>query len=237
MTKPAKVLALISLVIAAQIAASAATQTIAFDAIPNQIFGVSPFFAVAQASSGLPVTFASTTPTVCRMAGSLIILLTPGACSIAANQAGNGAYDAAPTVTGSFTVNQAKPTGTLDTGSSLSLGSLSYNVLTADFNGDGIPDLATVDFSSDSLTILLGNGAGAFSPTSASPLLLATNFLFMAEGDFNEDGTPDVRRERGCRIGSADCPLRRWLRRLYLLERRIVHRGRRGIPCCCGRFE
>jgi len=42
--------------------ASAATQTVTFDKIPNQILGVSPFPVAAQSSSLLPVTFTSTTP-------------------------------------------------------------------------------------------------------------------------------------------------------------------------------
>ena len=108
MTKPAKVLTLISLVIAAQIAALAATQTIAFDAIPNQIFGVSPFTIVAQSSSRLPVMFISTTPAVCKTAGSLVMLLSAGPCFITASQAGNGTYDPATSVTQSFTVSQGE---------------------------------------------------------------------------------------------------------------------------------
>ncbi len=45
-----------------------AAQTISFDPIPNQIFGGSPFVIAAQASSLLPVSFASTTPAVCKNA-------------------------------------------------------------------------------------------------------------------------------------------------------------------------
>ena len=41
-----------------------ANETISFDAIPNQIFGASPFPITARASSGLPMGFASTTPAV-----------------------------------------------------------------------------------------------------------------------------------------------------------------------------
>ena len=55
--------------------------TIHFDAIPNQILGVSPFPVVAQASSGLPVTVTSTTTSVCTTSGTLVMLLTAGSCS------------------------------------------------------------------------------------------------------------------------------------------------------------
>jgi len=57
MTKSAQTLTFALFALSTPIMASAASQTIAFDAIPNQIFGVSPFVIAAQASSGLPVTF------------------------------------------------------------------------------------------------------------------------------------------------------------------------------------
>jgi hypothetical protein len=60
----------------------------------------------ATASSGLPVSFASTTPTVCTVnasAGTASLLAT-GTCSITASQAGNGTYAAATAVTDSFQV-------------------------------------------------------------------------------------------------------------------------------------
>ena len=41
-------------------------QTVTFDAIPNQLLGVSPFAMAAESSSGLPVSFTSTTPAVCK---------------------------------------------------------------------------------------------------------------------------------------------------------------------------
>ena len=43
----------------------------------------------------------------------------------------------------------------------------------ADFNLDGRPDLATANFNSDNVTILLGDGTGNFNPaaTAAPPEL------------------------------------------------------------------
>ena len=38
-----------------------------------------------------------------------------------------------------------------------------------DFNLDGKPDLATANFNSDNVTILLGNGTGDFTAPAASP--------------------------------------------------------------------
>jgi hypothetical protein len=61
----------------------------------------------ATASSGLPVSFASTTTSICTVNNTtgMASFLTAGTCSITASQAGNGIYSAAPTVSQSFTVN------------------------------------------------------------------------------------------------------------------------------------
>jgi FG-GAP-like repeat/FG-GAP repeat len=64
-------------------------------------------------------------------------------------------------------------------------------VVTADFNGDGIPDLA-VPWSNYSsyFTVLLGNGNGAFQPPRTTTCNCSN--LAPVVGDFNGDGTPDV---------------------------------------------
>src|SRR5207245_2668825 len=90
-----------------------ASQSITYDTVPNQIFGISPFQIAANASSGLPVGFAVTTPAVCKSASGLIVLQGAGTCSINASQPGNAGYSAATSVTRSFTVNLANPSGTL----------------------------------------------------------------------------------------------------------------------------
>jgi hypothetical protein len=54
-----------------------------------------------------PVTFASTTPSVCSLSGSTISFVGVGTCSVAASQAGNGLYAPALPVVQSFAVAQA----------------------------------------------------------------------------------------------------------------------------------
>jgi sugar lactone lactonase YvrE len=60
----------------------------------------------------------------------------------------------------------------------------------ADFNGDGIPDVAVENFNDDSESILLGNGDGTFQ--TQSTFLVGTNPYAAAIGDFNGDGYPDL---------------------------------------------
>jgi MYXO-CTERM domain-containing protein len=78
-------------------------QSIAFNPIGDMPVN-SAFSLSATASSGLVVTFSSQTQTVCTVAGDVVSLIAGGTCTIAANQAGNASYAAAPTVTQSFGV-------------------------------------------------------------------------------------------------------------------------------------
>lgn len=84
-------------------------QTITFANPGDQALGTSPT-VTATASSGLGVTFTSATPGVCTVtAGGALTLIALGNCTINANQAGNGAFQAAPQVGRSFNVVAARP--------------------------------------------------------------------------------------------------------------------------------
>lgn len=76
-------------------------QTISFDPIPDTPVG-SAFSLDASASSGLAVGYASQTPAVCTTAGNVVSLVAVGTCTVAADQAGDANYAAAPTVLRSF---------------------------------------------------------------------------------------------------------------------------------------
>ncbi len=80
------------------------TQTITFNNPGSQNFGTSPQM-VASASSGLTVSFSSTTSAVCTVTSAgVLTTVSPGTCTIQADQAGNGAYQPAPAVTQSFAI-------------------------------------------------------------------------------------------------------------------------------------
>ncbi len=69
------------------------------------------------------------------------------------------------------------------------------SVSTGDFNGDGKPDVAVVNYKSNTVSIFLNTTArGAASPTFSSPLVLDAGIrpVSVAIGDFNGDGKPDI---------------------------------------------
>lgn len=63
-------------------------------------------------------------------------------------------------------------------------------VVAADFNGDGITDLAVTALYDEKVTILLGNGDGTFR--TGGSYAVAGGPLGIATGDFNGDGRPDL---------------------------------------------
>ncbi len=64
------------------------------------------------------------------------------------------------------------------------------SVLVADFNGDGVLDLAFSDLNG--VEIALGNGDGTFTETSASPIPVPSELYSLKAGDFNHDGKIDI---------------------------------------------
>jgi hypothetical protein len=96
--------------VALQGTATQESQTITFGALSNQALGTSPFTLSATASSGLAVSFASTTPAVCTISGATATLVSMGTCTIQATQGGNANYAAAAPVNQSFQVTQESQT-------------------------------------------------------------------------------------------------------------------------------
>jgi len=80
-----------------------AGQRINFPGYPEQPAGTQTVALAAVSSAGLPVTYATTTPSICTVSGTTVTVLGPGTCSVTASAAGgikNGAtFDAAPDVT------------------------------------------------------------------------------------------------------------------------------------------
>src|ERR1039458_9200554 len=77
-------------------------------------------------------------------------------------------------------------------GSPFAVGTNPWSAAVGDFNGDGKPDLAVANESSNNVTVLLGNGSGGFTAASGSPFAAGANPYSVAVGDFNGDGKPDL---------------------------------------------
>ena len=108
------------------------TQTITFGTAPSlTLYGTTT--VTASASSRLAVRFSSTTPAVCTVdaASGLVTDLTAGTCTIAADQAGNGSFDPAPTATLTLIVSPDSSTTApgVPQGVTATLGSTSNSVV------------------------------------------------------------------------------------------------------------
>jgi hypothetical protein len=79
--------------------------------------------------------------------------------------------------------------GTFTQGPALSLGGF---VTVGDFNGGGKLDLAVADNLNNTVTILLGDGTGNFTPASGSPIAVGSQPQAILAADFNNDGKLDL---------------------------------------------
>jgi sugar lactone lactonase YvrE len=86
--------------------------TITFPALPNGTFAGTPPVPAAYATSGVPVTYTSSTSLVCTIAGTSITYVDPGTCTITAAQNATGSYASAAPVSQSFQVLLTENVGT-----------------------------------------------------------------------------------------------------------------------------
>jgi hypothetical protein len=87
-------------------------QTITFPGLANTEFGVTPPVLAATASSGLAVSYTSSTAPVCTTTGpGVITFVSLGTCTINADQVGDGTWAAAPQVPQSFEVTSCATGG------------------------------------------------------------------------------------------------------------------------------
>jgi hypothetical protein len=163
-----------------------ATQTITFPPIGSQIVGASVTLS-ATASSDLPATYNSATPSVCGVSGGNVSTRAPGTCTITASQPGNSEYAAATPVSQSFTVltptfalATASPTFTLapGAGGTLAVTVTPVNGFTGNvaFTSSGIPSGASSAFTPTSST------AGTTYVVYASSSTKAGNYTITITG-------------------------------------------------------
>ena len=74
-------------------------------------------------------------------------------------------------------------------------------MVVGDLNGDGIPDLAVVNGRDHTVSILLGNGDGAFATKSTVSVAFPHE---MVVADFNGDGILDLATHGVVLLGNGD---------------------------------
>ncbi len=142
-------------------------------------------------NAALPVT--QTFSVVDPAAGSALII-TPGspysftstnAVLAMADFNGDGKLDIA--TSGGVLLGDGHGAFTLSTGAFPFTG-YATAMAAADFNGDGVPDLVIASNNTQTLSLLLGDGAGGFSFASS----FNESATSIAVADFNNDGRPDL---------------------------------------------
>ena len=90
----------------------------------------------------------------------------------------------------SATQHAAHAAPTFATKTDYSTGNAPYGVTSADFNGDGKLDLAVANANDNSVSVLLGNGNGAFGGKTDYPV--GNTPYAVTSADFNGDGKADL---------------------------------------------
>ncbi len=88
---------------------SKAPQTITFAPLADATLNIGSVFVFATSSTGGPVTFSTSTASVCTTSGTggEVDLIAAGTCTVRTDQGGTALDAAAPTVTRSFAVTKA----------------------------------------------------------------------------------------------------------------------------------
>ena len=156
-----------------------AAQTIAFAQPGTPVtYGVAPLTLSARSGSGLAVTF-SVASGPGKVSGATLIITGAGTVVVAANQAGNANYAAAPQVTRSITVNKAKLTVTansLTMKQGATVPALTY-AMTGFVNGDSQAK-ATTGQPALSTTATSKSATGSYPITVKAGTLAAANYSF-----------------------------------------------------------
>jgi hypothetical protein len=143
-------------------------QTITFGPLPAKTYGGAPFGLTATASSGLPVSYTSSDPTVASVAGSTVTILKAGSTTITASQAGDGNWNMAAALPQVLAIKKADPDVTAwPMASSITEGqTLASSTLTG---GLAVP-AGTFAFTTPSMTPNAGTAAQSvtFTPTDTT---------------------------------------------------------------------
>ena len=139
-------------------------QTITFDALPNKTFGNADFTVSAAATSGLTVSFAADGQ--CTVSGTTVHLTGAGSCTITASQAGDGVFNAAPSVQRTFQIAKADQTITFGVLSDRTFGDADFGVSATATSGLAVSFAAAGSCSVTGSTVRI-TGAGSCTVTAS----------------------------------------------------------------------
>lgn len=155
-----------------------ASQTISFGPAPTPTFAAGGGFQVfASATSSLPLTYSSLTPAICDAHGNNIVMLGAGLCTIAADQAGNANYTAAPQATQSITIAKAQPQPLTLSASSVSITVGDTSTLSATGGIPGGPVTYSVTGACSAVGVLVTGGPGTGTCTATARQAADPNYL------------------------------------------------------------
>ncbi len=156
--------------------ASLSSQSITFANPGDRVLNQGSLTLSATASSGLAVSFTSTTGGICAATGNVVAFFNPGTCTISASQPGGGSFAAATAVPQSFAVT-LPPLAALSMRGGIDIDGLGKSA---------IPMRATG--SSMMVGRLVNNTQIQFTPFVG----LGPNFRLVGAVDFNGNGKSDL---------------------------------------------
>jgi alpha-tubulin suppressor-like RCC1 family protein len=156
--------------------------TITFPALANTAFTETPPVPAATSSSGLAVTYASTTAPVCTVtSGGVITFVKAGTCSITASQAGNASFAAATPVSRSFTILASVTVVATSSGTPAAYGVPITFTATVTVPAGGTPT-GTVTFKDGATTLGTSTLANGLATLTTAALEVGTHTIIAAYG-------------------------------------------------------
>ncbi|MFZ4767979.1 MAG: beta strand repeat-containing protein, partial [Roseimicrobium sp.] len=182
-----------------------ANQTITFGALANRTYGDAPFDLTATASSGQPVSYASSNSAVATVTGSTVTIVGAGSATITASQAGSANFNAAVEATQSLTMEAkalvvtanhiSKPYGATLTGGAGSqaftttglVGSDTVGSVTVSYGAGAASDAAAGTYEG---SVIASNATGGtFAPANYTITYVAGNITVSAAPTASLSGT------------------------------------------------
>jgi Secretion system C-terminal sorting domain len=150
-------------------------QTITFNALPAKTYGNAAFNLTAISTSGLPITYTSSDPTIASISGNAVTILKAGTVTITASQVGDNSYNAAANVDQSLLINPLLVNLTVSANAGTEAGTTAITVTAtsaATVTSNQTVDVAvsgtgitTGDYSLSNTTITIPSGATTGSVT------------------------------------------------------------------------